>query len=54
MWFVSIPLGFVSAFVFNFPSYIVYAVLISDELIKIGAGILRFVSKKWIKDIIRN
>ncbi len=54
MWFISIPLGFVSAFVFNFPSYIVYAVLISDELIKIGAGILRFVSKKWIKDIVRN
>ncbi len=53
MWIWAIPLGFLAAFVFKFPFEFVYLCLLSDELIKVGIGFIRFKSKKWIKNITR-
>ena len=51
MWCVCIPLGAVAAFVLHLPVYFVYAILMSDEYLKLLFGLHRFRSKKWIKRI---
>lgn len=54
MWVISVPLGFLSAFVFNLPPMIVYFILCLDEFWKIPAVIRHYRSKKWLNDITRD
>ncbi|MCD8366260.1 MAG: MATE family efflux transporter [Clostridiales bacterium] len=54
MWFISVPLGFLSAFVFNAPPMAVYFILCLDEFWKIPVVIRHYRSKKWLKDITRD
>lgn len=51
MWGISILGGFLAAFVFKLPVYIVYIILLSDEIIKIPITTWRYKSYKWIKNI---
>ncbi len=51
LWTVAIPLGFLFAYVLDFPVYAVYAAFYSDEIVKTFIGMIRFKSKKWIKDV---
>lgn len=53
MWLVSVPLGFLCAFVFKLPPMVVYFVLCLDEFWKIPFVIKRYRSRKWLKDITR-
>ncbi|MCD7921070.1 MAG: MATE family efflux transporter [Clostridiales bacterium] len=53
MWAVSVPLGFLSAFVFNLPPMAVYFILCLDEFWKIPVVIRHYRSKKWLNDITR-
>ena len=53
MWFFTIPLGLLAAFVFQFSVPIVYIVLMSDELAKFPASIIRYRSGKWLKNVTR-
>lgn len=53
MWAISVPLGFLSAFVFNLPPLVVYFILCLDEFWKIPAVIKHYRSKKWLNDITR-
>ncbi len=53
MWVVSVPLGFLCAFVFNLPPMAVYFVLCLDEFWKIPAVIRHYRQKKWLRDITR-
>ena len=53
MWAISVPLGFLSAFVFHWPPLVVYFVLCLDEFWKVPIVIKRYRSKKWLKDITR-
>lgn len=53
MWAISVPLGFLSAFVFNLPPLVVYFILCLDEFWKIPVVIKHYRSKKWLNDITR-
>ncbi len=53
MWCVSVPLGFLSAFVWKLPPMAVYFILCLDEFWKIPVVYKHYVSFKWLKDITR-
>ena len=53
MWGCSIFIGFLAAFVLKLDVTTVYIILMSDEIIKIPLSLLRFRSKKWIKNVTR-
>lgn len=53
MWFVSVPLGFIAAFVLNLPPVAVYFVLYLDEFEKIWFVIAHYRNGKWLKNITR-
>lgn len=54
MWVVSVPLGFIVAFVFKWPPIIVYFVLCLDEFWKIPVVIKYYKSDKWLNNITRD
>ncbi len=54
MWFVMIPLGFLSAFVFKLSPLTVYFILYLDEFIKMPVIILHYRRGKWLKNITRD
>lgn len=53
MWAVSVPLGFLSAFVFKLPPMVVYFILCLDEFWKIPVVYKHYKGYKWLKDITR-
>ncbi len=54
MWCITIPFAALAAFIFKWDVRIVYAILMSDELIKIIPIMLRYRSKKWLKNVTRD
>lgn len=53
MWFVSVPLGLISAFVLKLPPLAVYAIMYLDEFEKIPVVLIHYKKKKWLKNITR-
>lgn len=53
MWAISVPIGLLSAFVWNAPPIVVYFLLCLDEFWKIPVVIKHYRSKKWLRDITR-
>ena len=53
MWLVSVPLGFISAFVLKLPPMTVYFILCLDEFWKIPFVFKHYKSYKWLKNITR-
>lgn len=53
MWFGSILLGYLGAFVFHLPVKIVYLLLMCDEFLKIPMVLYRYKQKKWLKNVTR-
>lgn len=53
MWAVSVPIGFVCAFVFHLPPLVVYLILYVDEWEKMIFNVIHYKSKKWMKNITR-
>ena len=54
LWAVTIPLGAVVGLLLHAPIWVVYACLMSDELIKFGLGIWRFKSGRWVRNLTRS
>ncbi len=54
MWCISIPLGFLSAFVLKWPPMVVYFILCLDEFWKIPVVYRHYKSFRWLKDITRD
>lgn len=54
MWCITIPFAALAAFIFKWDVRIVYAILMSDELIKIIPIMLRYRSKKWLRNVTRD
>lgn len=54
MWGFSILLGAVAAFYFHCSVFVVYVLLMSDEIIKLPLTAKRFLSYKWLKDVTRD
>ncbi len=51
LWCVTIPLGYLCAFVFKFPILSVYFVLNLDEIIKLPAVYRHYKKYGWLKNI---
>ncbi len=51
LWTVSIPLGVLGTFVWNWPAVVVYEVMKIDQLLKCGWCLWRLRSGKWQKNI---
>ena len=53
MWCVSVPLGFLTAFVLKWPPMVVYFILCLDEFWKVPAVWKYYKSEKWVNNITR-
>jgi len=51
IWFVGVPVTAAGAFLFRLPIHLVYALTLSEEAAKLLAGLGRYFSKKWIRDL---
>lgn len=51
LWGIGVPLGFFSAFVLGFSVSGVYLMIALEELVRLGLGLHRLKSKKWIKNL---
>ncbi|MCJ7716894.1 MAG: MATE family efflux transporter, partial [Anaerolineales bacterium] len=46
VWAIGVPLVFLGAFVLNFPIYLVYLMVMTEEVIKLCLGLYRFFSQR--------
>lgn len=53
LWAVAVPAAFVTGVVCGLPVYTVFAFGKSEEIIKFVFGLKRYVSKKWIRNLVR-
>lgn len=51
VWLIGVPLGFLGSLVFKYPVYIVFLLVILEEIFKFIVSIPRIKSKKWIKTL---
>lgn len=51
IWIVGVPMAFFSAFVLDLPIYWVYFSVMSEEFLKCGIGVWRYISRKWIHNL---
>ncbi len=51
-WLVGIPLGLLSAFVWHLPLRWVYALVCSEEIVKIFICVGRMYSRAWIRNLV--
>ena len=51
LWLVGIPVSIFVAFYLKLPIYVVYFATLSEEFVRIGLGMKRFITKKWINKL---
>lgn len=54
VWGIGVPLAFFGAFYLHLPVYWVMALVASEEIFKLALGIPRFLSRKWIRDLVKD
>jgi putative MATE family efflux protein len=52
IWGVGVPLAFIGAFFLHLPVYGVFLLVMTEEVIKLGLGLWRFFTGKWIHDLV--
>ncbi|MCR5794489.1 MAG: MATE family efflux transporter [Solobacterium sp.] len=53
MWFVTVPLALLSAFVFRHPVMVVYMFMCTDEFFKLPFAVRHYLKGTWINDLTR-
>ena len=53
MWLVGVPLAMIAGLYLRFPLFYIYLIIMSEEVVKVGFSIPFFLSKKWIKNLVR-
>lgn len=53
MWCFSVPLGFITAFVFHAPVWLVYIIISLDEIVKLPAVYKHYKKYIWVRNITR-
>lgn len=53
MWGFSILWGAVAAFVFHWPTKVVFAIILLDEVVKMPVCYIRYRSKRWLRNVTR-
>jgi putative MATE family efflux protein len=51
IWLIGVPSALLGGFVFHWPVYYVYALVLSEEIVKLIIVIPRFRSRKWIHNL---
>ncbi len=51
LWCVSIPLGYIAAFVLNLPAPMIYLFFCSESIVKSVIGAIRVISGKWLHEV---
>ena len=51
MWCVTVPLGFLSAFVLDLPVLAVFFIINLDEIVKLPAVYRHYKKYLWVKDL---
>jgi putative MATE family efflux protein len=54
VWCIGVPMAFFGAFYLHLPVYWVMALVATEEIYKLCLGIPRFLSRKWIMNLVRN
>lgn len=52
VWLIGIPMAFIGGLVLDLPIYIVYAMVLSEELYKFIFGFRRYRKKIWLRNIV--
>ncbi len=52
VWLIGIPMAFLGGLVLHLPIYIVYAMVLIEEIYKFVLGIIRYRQKKWLRNIV--
>jgi Na+-driven multidrug efflux pump len=52
IWVVGVPLAALGAFVFHLPVYLVYMMIMMDELTKFVVGTWRYLSRRWVHNLV--
>ena len=53
MWLIGVPLAIVAGLMFKLPLVAIYFCMMIEEIVKLLLSVRRFVSKKWIKSLVR-
>ncbi len=53
MWFGSLLMSAIAAFILHWPVEIVYLLIMSDEIIKIPITTIRYKSRRWMRNVTR-
>lgn len=51
VWLIGVPLAFLGALVWKLPIYLVYALVLSEEIYKMILGYIRYRQKKWLRNL---
>lgn len=51
VWCIGIPLAFLGGLFFRLPIYVVYTLVMTEEIFKFVLGYLRYRKKKWIRNL---
>ncbi len=52
VWLIGIPMAVLGGLVFQLPVYIVYAMIMIEEIYKLVFGYMRYRKKKWLKNMV--
>lgn len=52
VWLIGVPLAFLGALYFKLPIYMVVSLVSLEEVVKAAVGIPRFISKKWVRNVV--
>lgn len=53
VWAIGVPLALIGGFLLQLPVYYVYLMVTTEELVKLGIGLWRFSSRRWINNLIK-
>lgn len=51
VWFLGVPLAFLGALVWKVPIYVVYGLVMTEEIYKMVLGYIRYRQKKWLRNL---
>lgn len=51
VWLIGVPLAFLGALVWKLPIYLVYALVLSEEIYKMILGYIRYRQKRWLRNL---
>jgi putative MATE family efflux protein len=51
IWIIGVPIAYLGAFIFQLPIHWVYLMVVTEEIVKLSLGLLRFFKGRWIHSL---